>query len=187
MHLTQRLGTPTCSTCPPNSVILLTPVSSSSLLPISVMSSAKSDRLILTLTASYLYFSLRPASGSLSQGNPSPFDSDLHVPSLCHLNSTSLCYFITAWWYTLQRTGDICLPSLRPHSGGHSSLSPSFLLTFYAVVSWGLVLSRGIFLQGHTSVIFPIGLVYLSIISSCILTIICVISTVNIPCLKHFW
>ena len=76
-----------------SSVILLTPVSSSSLVPISVMSSAKSDRLILTLIASYLYFSLRPASGSLSQGNPSPFDSDLHVPSLCHLNSTSLCYF----------------------------------------------------------------------------------------------
>ena len=177
---------------------------------------------MLTLTTSLLYFSLRPASGNLSP------DTHLHLTPTSMSSPSAVwnlvlsAILINAWWYTLKRTWDVGHPSLRSHSGCHFSLSSSFLLMWYAVVSWrscfasrnfpsrsylynishraGL-LTRGYACRrskGRTSGSFlfsiqPINcfaalpFFLISTISSCILTIICVASTVDFPCLKPFW
>ena len=111
-----------------------TPPSISSLLPMTVVSSANRERLHLTSTASLLYFFL-PSLGMLLPGS--------HL----HLTPTEFCWFsffsylflsasrITAWWKMLNNTFEVGHPSLSPLSGTHSSLSSSLPLTPYSVVS----------------------------------------------------
>ena len=66
------------------------------------------------------------------------------VPGYSHWFTRRHCPFvgflsaawITAWWNTLNRTGEVGQPSRKPRWGIQWSLSPSFPFTTYAAVSW---------------------------------------------------
>ena len=83
----------------------------------------------------HLYFSVRSASDSLSPG------THLHVTPTSMSSPSAVWILVlsdilnTAWWSMLKRTDDVGHSSLKHQSGWPSSLSPSFPLTWYAVVS----------------------------------------------------